>query len=413
MTSTDTLIIGGGITGLSAASFLGNSDYLLIEKEDEVGGYCRTIQQGEFVWDYSGHFFHFRDNEIKKYLLENVQDEILEVKKKSSIYYKDRFIDFPFQDNVHQLTFFEFLESLRGLIVKNNTSINNFEDFVIGNLGKDIAEKFILPYNKKLYGCELNDLDVECMGRFFPKTMEVFDYIKKLIFGRRNINYNDYFIYPKNGAFEFIKSLQKRIPNKNIQLNTSLINLDIESNVAVTNRGPVKFNKIINTTPFNFFSKFFYKEPPILSCNKVVVYNLGFDRGTQIKDNWIYFPGNEIFYRVGFYNNLYSGGLMSLYVEIGLSNNETENSEITLDRVIKDLEKVGIVDNHILKEHKKLILNPAYVHITKESNNLYKDWCDTYNEKKYYSIGRYGQWTYCSMEDNIIQAKETVEKLLN
>ena len=111
MISTDILIVGGGITGLSAASFLDKQDYILIEKENEVGGYCRTIKQGDFVWDYSGHFFHFRNNEIKKYLLENVQDEILEVKKKSSIYYKDKFIDFPFQDNIHQLTFFEFLES--------------------------------------------------------------------------------------------------------------------------------------------------------------------------------------------------------------------------------------------------------------------------------------------------------------
>jgi hypothetical protein len=29
-----------------------------------------------------------------------------------------------------------------------------------------------------------------------------------------------------------------------------------------------------------------------------------------------------------------------------------------------------------------------------------------------YSIGRYGDWTYCSIEDNILQAKELALKIL-
>lgn len=28
-----------------------------------------------------------------------------------------------------------------------------------------------------------------------------------------------------------------------------------------------------------------------------------------------------------------------------------------------------------------------------------------------YSIGRYGSWTYCSKEDNILEARELAEKL--
>ena len=28
-----------------------------------------------------------------------------------------------------------------------------------------------------------------------------------------------------------------------------------------------------------------------------------------------------------------------------------------------------------------------------------------------YSIGRYGSWTYCSIEDNILEARELAEKL--
>jgi hypothetical protein len=56
-------------------------------------------------------------------------------------------------------------------------------------------------------------------------------------------------------------------------------------------------------------------------------------------------------------------------------------------------------------------MNPAYVHITKESKEIYSEWCQKYNPKGIYSIGRYGSWTYCSIEDNIIEAKHTAELL--
>lgn len=61
------LIIGGGITGISYALFSKDRETLILEKENELGGYCRTTKRNGYVWDYSGHFFHFQDEEIKKF----------------------------------------------------------------------------------------------------------------------------------------------------------------------------------------------------------------------------------------------------------------------------------------------------------------------------------------------------------
>lgn len=37
--------------------------------------------------------------------------------------------------------------------------------------GKNISEKFLVPYNEKLYACDLNMLDSDAMGRFFHRQM--------------------------------------------------------------------------------------------------------------------------------------------------------------------------------------------------------------------------------------------------
>ena len=69
------LIIGAGITGLSYAMFSKNSEYLILEKENEIGGYCRTTKRNGFVWDFSGHFFHFQDSDIKDLILKGMDKE--------------------------------------------------------------------------------------------------------------------------------------------------------------------------------------------------------------------------------------------------------------------------------------------------------------------------------------------------
>ena len=65
---TGVLVVGAGVTGLAFAQALRTDDYLVCEASDDVGGYCRTVRRDGFVWDYSGHFFHFRHPEIEAWL---------------------------------------------------------------------------------------------------------------------------------------------------------------------------------------------------------------------------------------------------------------------------------------------------------------------------------------------------------
>ena len=392
---TKTLIIGGGITGLSAASFLPHSDYLILEKDSIPGGYCKTTVRGEYTWDYSGHFFHFNNPEIRDYVLANMESEMLQVTKITDIDYKGNIIDFPFQFNIDQLPEEEYKECLQDLENLEETDLSTFKSFVRSTLGKGICDKFIIPYNEKLYACDLDELEYDSMGRFFPKS--------------KAKSYNDTFIYPKGGSYEYIKSVLKRLDSDKILLNTELIDIDLKNKIAKTNKGDIKFEQLISTLPFNKFNS-----NPKLSANKVAVFNLGFSAGSPIKTHWRYFPGNEIFYRVGFYNNILGQEKLSLYVEIGAQADKKLDETKLLMQVLADLEDSGIIEDgvHELVDYQFLVMNPAYVHITKDSKQIYDEWCQEYNPQGIYSIGRYGSWTYCSIEDNIIEAQQTV-KILN
>ena len=199
------IIIGAGITGLSYAMFHGG-DYLVLEKDDTVGGYCRTTKRNGFVWDYSGHFFHFQDTSIKEMIMEGLPDsDIVNVEKCTHIKYKDCLIDFPFQKNIHQLPKDEFIDCLVDLFESGQKDYRSFKEMLYAKFGKSIAEKFLIPYNSKLYATDLDNLDCDAMGRFFPYA-EKEDIVRNF---RRAINasYNGSFVYPRGGAIVYIKQI--------------------------------------------------------------------------------------------------------------------------------------------------------------------------------------------------------------
>jgi hypothetical protein len=143
----------------------------------------------------------------------------------------------------------------------------------------------------------------------------------------------------------------------------------------------------------------------VLTANKVAVFNLGFDKKSLTDQHWIYFPGDEIFYRIGCYDNILGSDRASLYIEIGLKGDDTIDKEVALRQVLADLKKSGIIDNTMnLVDYEFIIMDPAYVHINQASEKLKAEMKADLAKKDVYTAGRYGSWTYCSIEDNILEA---------
>lgn len=409
------LILGAGCSGLAFASHLKNDDFLIVEKEKEIGGYCRTVIDGEYVWDYAGHFFHFASKKWRSFFESKIkQNELVSVKKNTKIYYNDRYIDFPFQKNIHQLEKEEFINCLYDLYHrKNQREYHTFKQMLYGNFGNSISEKFLIPYNEKLYACDLDSLDSNAMGRFFPYA-EIEDIIDNMKVAN-NDSYNNSFLYPKKGAIVFINALSQDLKKENIILNEEVITVDKENQIAYTKNHEIHYEKLINTIPLKYFLKMLKVNDceKKLKCNKVLVFNLGFDKKSKINDiHWMYFPDKSInFYRVGFYDNILNSDKLSMYIEIGYKENDEVNVQEQLNLTLKNLKKVGIIDEHQLKAYHFCIMKPAYVHLSLETKKYLKIVKKNMENNNIYTIGRYGSWQYCSIEDCLIEADKLFEFL--
>ncbi len=412
------LIVGAGISGLTFANYC--DDYLILEKEPQVGGYCRTIKQNGFVWDYAGHFFHFKTQEFKERFVDEVPaEEIIVQDKCTKIHYKGDLIDYPFQTNIHQLPKEEFIDCLYDLFQKEEKAdYENFLDMLYGKFGKSITEKFLKPYNEKLYATDLTALDKDAMGRFFPYADK--EAIIANMKAGKDTSYNNSFLYPKGGADTFIKILESKLDPRRILLNDGLAALDLENRIATTESGKtIHFETLINTIPLNLLLPMIGEQALAeeLSYNQVLVFNLGFNKKSPLtEEHWLYIPDQTCnYYRIGFYDNILDQDRLSMYIEIGYPKDAVitqEEIDRQLARTLENLQKQGITDEEtVLTDHVSLVMNPAYVHINGETDPKIKALFSRLAEKGIYSIGRYGGWTYCSMEDCMLEARELANKV--
>lgn len=407
------LVLGAGISGLSFVDNIESDDYVIIEKENEPGGLCRTHKVKGFIWDYAGHFFHFQNEKTKEYFKTVLDDKkCVKQNKNTKIFYNGNYIDYPFQKNIHQLRKEDFIDCLYHLFFREEKiEYNSFKDMLMGKFGRGICDRFLIPYNEKLYACDLNLLDQDAMGRFFPYA-NLSDIIKNM---KENINdsYNGTFIYPFDGAHVVIDYLMKNVDTKKLMLNEEVRFINLDEKIVTTNKTQYKYEYLINTIPFNIFSNLCSIKISDLSWNKVLVFNIGFDSPPEdVSIHWLYYPEKKYnFYRVGFYNNILLQNKMSLYVEIGFSQNALISLEEEYKKTIENLRKCGIIKKHKVEAYEALIIDPAYVHISEKSKNEVTTILNILKNENVFSIGRYGEWTYCSMEDCYINAKNLASRI--
>jgi protoporphyrinogen oxidase len=90
--------IGAGPAGLTAAYQLSADGYRVTVLEQDpvhVGGISRTVEYKGFAFDIGGHRFFSKSAEVESLWSEILADDFLERPRKSRIYYRGQFFDYP------------------------------------------------------------------------------------------------------------------------------------------------------------------------------------------------------------------------------------------------------------------------------------------------------------------------------
>ena len=97
------LILGAGLAGLSAAFHLPRKETVLIERETEVGGLCRSREVDGFVFDCTGHLLHLREGPVRDLVLGLLPAAFNTIRRRALIFSKGVLTGYPFQANTYGL----------------------------------------------------------------------------------------------------------------------------------------------------------------------------------------------------------------------------------------------------------------------------------------------------------------------
>ena len=190
--------------------------------------------------------------------------------------------------------------------------------------------------------------------------------------------------------------------------------IDLHVRIATTPQRQIRYKRIVSSAPLRTLARICNvpHDGNVFTSNQVLVFNLGFDRKGPSGIHWMYFPDPSlVFYRVGWYDNIFDTDRMSLYVEIGQPEGAHYDLDALRTRVLDDLRREKIITDHQLVAEHHVAMDPAYCHITKASLAETARLRGLLASRDVHSVGRYGGWTYCSIEDNLLETKALATSL--
>ena len=436
MAEKELIILGGGLAALSTAYFAKKKGYVstILEKSDRLGGLLRTEKVEDFYFDVGGsHIIFSKNQRLVDFIVNEILDgKTITHKRDARIFYKGNFIRYPFENGIFMLPQEERLEILLDFIeakinVEKGIKPTNFKEFLTLGFGKALAQKYLIPYNEKIWKTPLEEIGLDWVGRLPNPSIEA---VVKSAMGIPTEGYvhQSIFHYPKDGGIEALahKLAEKTKPNVKLHTEIKKVSLEDSRRIYISHsQGEIEAKKVVSTIPLNILVELLSPAPPkeIKEAAKKLKWTSLITVAVVVKGNappyhWVYIPNKEIiFHRLSFPSNYYKPdekGLFTVLVEISSFRNKdpwTLTNEEIENRVRNDLEKMGLCKQNEIVTAKAYRFNYGYPIYT-------KDWKDNREKiEKYLQTkgilitGRFGSWQYINMDKTIELAEKTVEAL--
>lgn len=433
------LILGAGPTGLSAAYHLGRSapaaSTLLVEREEKVGGWCRSVQHNGFTFDHAGHIMFSQDPYVLELYQMLLGDNMHWQNREAWIYSHQVYTRYPFQGSLYGLPPEVLSECLIGAIEARFGPLDgavrtprhrrppaNFEEFIYRYWGAGVARHFAVPYNEKLWAVPLREMETSWLGSRVPLPD-----LAQMIRGAleptpKPMGPNARFGYPLRGGFQALMDAFLPHLRCELSLKTSVLHVSpTQRTVRLDDGRTVEYETLISTLPLPQLVAACGDEAPpevrhaaaALRHVSVRCVNLGVGRADISDKHWIYYPEDTVFHRIFLQGNASPHcnppGGFGLTCEITYGPNKPLPCEgaALLRRVIKDCRRVGLLrhDDPILTSS-QIDMPGAYVvydHARADNVKCIREWLGGFG---IILAGRYSEWEYYNSDHAFIAGKK-------
>ena len=432
-------IIGAGPCGLGCArelTNLGYENWKLYERSDGPAGLAGSVVDPQgFTWDFGGHVVFSHYGEFDKLLEETMGDEVYSHERSSYIRFSDRWIPYPFQNNLRYLPPEEAYECILGLIEApgGDTSMD-FAQWMEGLFGGGITHHFMRPYNFKVWATPPERMSSQWIG----ERVSVVDHkraIRSMVFQEDDAAWgpNNLFVFPaQGGTGEIYRRLATRLGDR-ISYGRDVVAIDTESKtLRFSDNSTESYDRLVSTMPLDILVSKLVHCPDNLRAaaddlehNGVYMVGIGYEMPLKDDKSWMYFPQDHApFYRSTNFAkyspaNVPDGDTAkysSYMTETSYSRYKPESREGLEERVEEGLRASGCVEGRpkVVSMHVEDIPYAYPVPTVRRDGALQaiQPWLMKHD---IYSRGRFGAWKYeiGNMDHSVKMGSDAARLIVN
>lgn len=364
-----TIILGGGLTGITLARLLSKrgEETVVLEQERIPGGLCRSQEIQGFTFDTGGsHIIFSRDTEVLSFIHEVLGTNRAERARNTKILYKGKYVKYPFENALAELPpedcyhcLHEYIKTLIASEKGEFSDPKNFHDWIVQTFGRGIADAYLIPYNTKIWNYPPELMSAHWMEGRVPRP-PVEDILKSAVgIPTEGYTHQAIFSYPVTGGIEsLIHAMAEPVRDRIITgfTVTSITRHDEEFKVS-NGRDTYTGDRIISTIPLQNLLPCLEGVPENvrkavadLRYNSVVSVGVGI-KGEMPPYSWAYIPdadatyANRISFPSNFSDSVSPEGCSSVLAEITYNDGDKVSQmsdEQILDHILASLTKIGL-----------------------------------------------------------------------
>ncbi len=304
------LILGAGPSGLTFARTLldlGETNFLILEKEETAGGLCRSVMVDGSPFDIGGgHFLDVKREKVNELLFRFLPREEWDLYTRDSrIAVKGDEIGHPFEANIWQLPLekqVDYLESIAQAGCNSGTPMpEKFVEWITWKLGNKVAQDYMIPYNKKMFADELNEL-----GTYWLEKLPNVSFKETLLSCLIHKPYGTQpghaqFYYPKQYGYGEVWLRMADSMNEHIVYNCAVKAMDCGKKIVTASNGECyQAERIITTIPWQSIEQIMEMPEELLAgigkLKSSAIETRYVGENLDTKAQWIYYPDEELPY---------------------------------------------------------------------------------------------------------------------